>query len=143
MWLFFQSDVGNAVERVTAFIDATTRYMDRVLKSPVDGSPTPSPSRQSPRLSTQEPVAMATQGNQQGQGGLLLPDSTYQGEQQDSVIEGKQLSDCESDSSQEPVIINQAALPQYDFKMSATTLAAFLAVFNITKQKLEGAGFPV
>lgn len=60
-----------------------------------------------------------------------------------SVTQGAQLSDTASDTSSDIDPANTATFPQYDFKMSATKLALFLSVFNTTKHKLEGVGFPV
>lgn len=61
-------------------------------------------------------------------------------QQSGSLNQVEQLSDTVSDSSVEGIT---ATLPQYDFKMSATNLAAFLAIFNITKHRLAGIGFAV
>ena len=67
-------------------------------------------------------------------------DEHSQGRQSDSC-QGEQLSDSQSDCSSVLVDPSAATLPKYDFHMSATQLAAFLAIFNITKNKLEGVGF--
>ena len=58
-----------------------------------------------------------------------------------SVINKAQLSDSDSSSSVIGDSISMANIPQYDFHISAPKLAAFLAIFNITKRKLEGSGF--
>jgi len=73
----------------------------------------------------------------------LRMEESFQGRESESIIRGDQISDAASNTSSDVVLPNMATLPQYDFKIGATQLAAFLAVFNITKHKLEGDGFPV
>ncbi|WAR00328.1 VP13B-like protein [Mya arenaria] len=130
-----QKELTNA-ERVTAFIDGTTKYMDRLLKSPIDsGAP-----KLAAEIQDQEPLAVTA--SEALQGAEYQMEGGFHGEPSCSLTEGRQCSDTQSDSSVDQVESNLASLPQYDFKISATKMAAFLAVFNITKHKLEGTGFP-
>ena len=76
------------------------------------------------------------------QGTLLkTAEAVAVGQPLNSVINEGQLSDSDSSSSVIGDSISMATIPQYDFHISAPKLAAFLAIFNITKRKLEGTGF--
>ena len=76
------------------------------------------------------------------QGTLLkTAEAVAVGQPLNSVINEVQLSDSESSSSVIGDSVSMATIPQYDFHISAPKLAAFLAIFNITKRKLEGSGF--
>lgn len=136
LWCFFfcyfQHEPSNA-ERVTAFVDAASRYIStepQVITELSENKPRPL-----------DPDVVSRSVETLRQGTLLQHDQYNKGTQPSSVIQGDQVSDSMSESSIEPHVCG--SLPQYNFKMSPTNLAAFLALFNITQHRLAGVGFVV
>ena len=113
---------------------AVSRQQGTALQMVADSNVT---KQQGTLLQMAEASAVARQ-----QGTLLKTvEAVAVGQPLKSVINEVQLSDDESSSSVIGDSVSMATIPQYDFHISAPKLAAFLAIFNITKRKLEGSGF--
>ena len=145
--LFFQAGPSNR-ERVSAFIDGTIQYMSGQLKSATPGHDKSEPGVSS--LTDQQTNAVIQTIASISQQAAMTPSPNMAASRlpeiappTGSITQGAQLSDTASDASSDVAPTNTATFPQYDFKMSASKLALFLSVFNITKHKLEGSGFPV
>ena len=129
-------------ERVAAFIDSTI---------PVSGTRQDEPSSAenlkenfSEKLNCPTKLRSEREAepvNTVKEGALLQLAVAAEGRQLNTVIAETQLSNSDSSSSVIEDSISMATLPQYDFHMRAPKLAAFLAIFNITKRKLQGSGF--
>ena len=138
MYDFFQHGPSNK-ERVTAFVDAASKYISTeppAISGPTEDVCDTNWNGQLVQHSHSEEILHPMSSNVRN----LQIEELSQGRQSGSAIQGEQLSDTVSDSSVE---VSHATLPQYDFRMKAEHLAAFLAIFNITKNKLVGIGFAV
>ena len=125
-------------DRVAAFIDSTVPVagMRRDQPSPAEHfSEKLNISRKLHLETDLEPLNTAKEGT------LLQLALSADGRQLNTVIADTQLSDSDSTSSVIEESVSVAALPQYDFHMRASKMATFLAIFNITKRKLQGSGF--
>ncbi|KAL4227239.1 Vacuolar protein sorting-associated protein 13B [Mactra antiquata] len=140
-------------ERVTAFVDAATKYIStdpQVINALEDDKhrslnvglvhQTVDNSRQGKSLQNNQYKGTSLPFDQY-QGTSLQHDQYNEERQSSDVIQGEQISDTVSDSSVEQLVCG--SFPQYDFKMRPTSLAAFLALFNITQHRLAGVGFVV
>ena len=147
--LFWQAGQTND-ERVTAFIDGASKFVAQQFGDSSNPSYFTEPviNRSLPHVGLDQVMEQGTSGlanmsDVSSQRTPLVIDQAVQGRYTASETKGEQLSDTQSDSSLSAIQTNFATLPQYDFYMSATKLAAFLALFNLTKHKLESAGFAV
>ena len=129
-------------DRVAAFIDSTVPVtgMRRDQPSPAENMK----EHFSEKLNISRKLHLETDlepMNTTKEGTLLQLALSADGRQLNTVIADTQLSDSDSTSSVIEESVSVAALPQYDFHMRASKMATFLAIFNITKRKLQGSGF--
>jgi hypothetical protein len=139
MNISFQHGPSNK-ERVTAFVDAASKYISTGPPAVCSTAEDKCETNWGGKLVQHPYSEEISQPNITTNVRNLQIEELSQERQSGSVIQGEQLSDTVSDSSVE---VSHATLPQYDFRMSAEHLAAFLAIFNITKNKLMGVGFAI